>query len=104
MVAANIVKRPQLVVPPTNHDERFGVQIKGEELARSGHLIGSPDGDPVVSENLLVFDAGDALVNIPGGRYGVSLLEGRARIVKCQNVGEGEIHSVFLSPRPEFRQ
>jgi hypothetical protein len=102
MMAADIVKSPQLVVRSPDYDERLAIQIKSEELARSGRLIGSSDGNPVAAKNLFVLDARDALVNIPGGRDGVSLLERGALVVKCQKVGEGQIHSVFLSPRPGF--
>ena len=39
VVAAHIVKSPQLLIGASNYDKRFACQIEGEELAGLGYLI-----------------------------------------------------------------
>ncbi len=99
MVPANIVEGAKLAIRTTDHDERLTRQIKGEELACSGSLIGAPHRNPVAGKNLLAFQASDALINVPCSRDGVRLFERRLLIVEAQDIGKGVVHSASLSRR-----
>ena len=94
MVAADVEKGAEFVVRSTDDDERFSGQIEGKKLSCGGHLVRSPDGDPIAAKNLLVLQARDALVHVPGSRNGVRHFERRFLIVKRQNVFDGGIHRV----------
>ena len=97
VMAANIVESSQLVIRSANDDERFTGQVNGKKLSCAGDLIRTSNSDPVAAKNLVVLQAPDALVKIPGGWDGVSVFERRFLIVERQHIVERLVHSAIPS-------
>ncbi len=82
MMAADIVKGPQLAIFAADNDERFTCQIGREKLAIVAHLIRAAHDLPRRAEDARALQFRDAGIEIPWRRNRPSFFERVVRIVK----------------------
>jgi len=91
VMAADVVESAELAVIAASDEQRFFVDVDGEELAGILELIEAADDLPVAGENGFAFELRDAGIEIPGSGDGEGPLERIRRIIEVQNVA----HSAF---------
>src|ERR1700749_5047190 len=103
MMAADIVKRAQLLIGPANDNQRLPSQVKSKKLSCSNNLVHASNRDPVAAEYLFTLQAADPLIHIPRSRNRRSILKRRRLIVERQHVSERRVHNAISSLRAVAR-
>ena len=91
VMPADVVEGAEFAVIAADDEERFAVDVDGEELARIFDLIEAADDLPVGGEDGVAFELGDARVEIPGRGDGGGVFEGMGGIVKIEDVADAAL-------------
>src|ERR1017187_3981275 len=92
MMTADIVESAKMAVDGAHDDQRFARKLRGYKLSGTLKLINACHHLPGSAEHLLSFNAGDALIDVPGGRYGVGVCERGLIVIGKQNVAQRQFH------------
>lgn len=91
VMAADVVKGAEFAIIAPDYDERFFVDVNGEELAGILDVIEVADDLPVGSEDGVTLELRDAGIEIPGSGNGPGVFERVGGIVEIEDVANAAL-------------